>query len=274
MKGVSMMPHLGHHIRIRLQDDRVIATTAEQRRLVARVVLHHGLRYNLVAMALADSHLHMEAVCDRIAAGRFAHGIEASLRQRMRLPVAFVQYPPKPIRSHRHFRNTFKYILTQHQRHGLPIDLLFEASNVPDLLGLRLVGRYTLDNVRRWLPRVRRTELLQWLSLSEWEPADGPLDQLEAATLAALCLDELRGSSQVVIKARRAMVEILGSRVSNQEVAQRLGVGPRTLRGLRRRPADPELVTAIRLQLGYRAKLMQPNSGAMVGAVSSLPDML
>ncbi len=46
-----MMPHLGHHIRIRLQDDRVIATTAEQRRLVARVVLHHGLRYNLVAPA-------------------------------------------------------------------------------------------------------------------------------------------------------------------------------------------------------------------------------
>ena len=90
------MPHLGHHIRIRLHDHRVIATTAEQRRLVARVVLHHGLRYNLVAMALADSHLHIEAMCARIAAGRFAHGIEASLRQRLRLPVGFAQYTPEP----------------------------------------------------------------------------------------------------------------------------------------------------------------------------------
>ncbi len=62
------------------------------------------------------------------------------------------------------------------------------------------------------------------------------LDPLEAATLAALCLDDLRGSSQVVITARRAMVEILGSRISNREVAQRLGVGPRTLRWLRTRP--------------------------------------
>lgn len=68
------MPHLGHHIRLRLRDDRVIAPTAEQRRQVARVVLHHGLRYNLVAMALADSHLHIEALCGSVAAGRFAHG--------------------------------------------------------------------------------------------------------------------------------------------------------------------------------------------------------
>ena len=252
----------------------MIATTAEQRRLVARIVLHHGLRYNLVAMALADSHLHLEAMCDRIAAGRFAHGIEASLRQRLRLPVGFAQYTPEPIRNHRHLRNAFKYILTQHKRHGLQADLLFEASNAPDLLGLRLLGRYTLENVRRWLPRVRRTDLLQWLSLPELGPADGPLDQLEAATLAALCLDDLHGSSQAVITARRAMVEILGSSVSNREAAERLGVGPRTLRWLRTRPADPELVTAIRLQLGYRARLLPPSHGAIRGAVSSGPDTL
>ncbi len=247
------MPHLGHHIRIRLQDDRVIAPTAVQRRLVARVVLHHGLRYNLVAMALADSHLHLEAMCDRIAAGRFAHGIEASLKQRLRLAVSFIQYAPEPIRNHRHLRNTFKYILTQHKRHGLRADLVFEASNVPDLLGLRLVGRYTLENVKRWLPRLRRSELLQWLTMPEIEPADGPLEQLEAATLAASCLDNLQGSSQAAVTARRAMVEIFGSRISNREMAELLGVGPRTLRRLRTTHADPDLVTAIRLQLGYQS---------------------
>jgi hypothetical protein len=255
------MPHLGHHIRIRLQDDWVIATTAVQRRLVARVVLHHGLRYNLVAMALADSHLHLEAMCDRIAAGRFAYGIEASLKQRLRLAVSFIQYAPEPIRNHRHLRNTFKYILTQHMRHGLRADLVFEASNVPDLLGLRLMGRYTLENVRRWLPRLRRSELLEWLTMPEIEPADGPLEQLEAATLAASCLDNLQGSSRAVVTARRAMVEILGSRVSNCEMAELLGVGPRTLRRLRTRHADPDLVMALRLQLGYRSSLIPSGIG-------------
>jgi len=240
----------------------VIAPTVAQRRLVARVVLHHGLRYNLVAMALADSHLHMAAMCDRKAAGRFAHGIEASLKQRLRLAVSFIQYPPKPIRNHRHLRNTFKYILTQHKRHGLRADLVFETSNVPDLLGLRLMGRYTLENVRRWLPRVRRFELLQWLTMPEIEPADGPMEQLEAATLAASCLDNLQGSSQAIVTARRAMVEILGSRVANRELANLLGVEPRTLRRLRMRPVDPDLVMAIRLQLGYRATLVPPLSEA------------
>ncbi len=262
------MPHLGHHIRIRLQDDRVIAPTVAQRRMVARVVLHHGFRYNLVAMALADSHLHMEAMCDRIAAGRFAHGIEASLKQRLRLAVRFIQYEPEPIRNHRHLWNTFKYILTQHKRHGLRADLVFEASNVPDLLGLRLQGRYTLENVRRYLPRVRRADLLQWLNMTEIEPADGPTERLEAATLAASCLDTLQGSTQAVVTARRAMVEILGSRVSSREVAKLLGVAPRTLRRLRRRHADPDLVMAIRLQLGFQPSLIPSGTGTVDSAIS------
>ena len=216
-------------------------------------MLHHGQRYDLLAMALADSHLHIEALCDRVAAGRFAHGIEASIKQRLRLPVGFAQYAPEPIGDHRHLRNTFKYILTQQSRHGLRADPLFEASNVPDLLGLRLLGRYTLDNVRRWLPRVSRSDVLEWLCLSEPGLADGPLEQLEVATQAAACLDNLRGSSQAVVRARRAMVEIIGSRASSGEVAQVLGIGLRTLRWLRTRDADPDLVMAIRLQLGFRA---------------------
>jgi hypothetical protein len=111
---------LGHHIRLRLEDDRVIAPTADQRRLVARVVLDQSRRYNLLAISLADAHLHGEVVCDRQAAGRLSYGVEASLKQRLSLPVGFVQYDPEPIRDARHLRNTFRYILTQHQRHGLP----------------------------------------------------------------------------------------------------------------------------------------------------------
>jgi len=76
---------------------------------------------------------------------------------------------------------------------------------------------------------------------------------VEVATLTAACLDNLRGSSQAVVRARRAMVEIIGSRASSGEVAQVLGIGSRTLRWLRTRDADPDLVMAIRLQLGFGA---------------------
>lgn len=246
------MNALGHHIRLHLVDNRVIALTPRQRRLVTRVVLAYGRRYNLLAMSLADSHLHGGAICDRRAAGRFAHSVEASLKQRLALPVGFVQYEPKPIRSAHYLRNTFPYILGQHQRHGLPAAELFESSNAPDLLALRVLGRYTIANVRRWLPRVTRAEILEWLGMPEPQPADGPLDQLREATLAASGLEDLRGVHSAAVAARRAMVEIIGSRLRPRETAELLGLHPRTLRRLRKLEVDPRLVSAIRLQLGVR----------------------
>jgi hypothetical protein len=56
--------------------------------------------------------------------------------------------------------------LTQIKRHGVThLDPLLEATNLPDLLGLRSVGRYTAANVRRVLPRIQRGQLLEMLDL-------------------------------------------------------------------------------------------------------------
>jgi hypothetical protein len=132
---------------MRLSEDRVIATTAAERRLVARVVLKQGEQAGMFAMAAADTHLHAAAGCSERAAKKFAQRIGSSLRQRLGLPVGFLPTRPKPIQDIWHLRSALTYILDQSRRHGLATDPFFEATNLPDLLGLRVLGRYTVRNL-------------------------------------------------------------------------------------------------------------------------------
>jgi len=249
------MPPIGYHIRIRLQDNRVILQSDEQRRVLSRVVLHQGRLDGLLAFSLPDTHLHLEALCDQRAANRLSHRIETSLKQRLNLPIGFVTYPHEPIRDQRHLSNTLHYVLTQHERHGLEVLSFLEATNLPDLLGLRLIGRYTQDNEMRCLPRIRPATLVEWVGLKGLLPANGPLTALKEATLSATALSNLDARSQPVLEARRAMVEVVGDRLRIADLARHLGVTERTVYRLRHRPANHDLVRAIRLQLGMRQTL-------------------
>lgn len=161
----------------------------------------------------------------------------------------------EPIRDQRHLLNTLRYVLTQHERHGLEVLSFLEATNLPDLLGLRLIGLYTRDNVLRCLPRIRPATLLEWVGLPGLRPADGPLTALGEATLSATALSSLDARSQPVLEARRAMLEVVGASLKIADLAQHLGVTERTLYRLRHRPANHDLVRAIRLQLGLRQTL-------------------
>lgn len=91
----------------------------------------------------------------------------------------------KPVADGWHAYKLFDYVLRQGVRHQLDSDPLLEATNLPDLLGLRPLGRRTAISVRRFLPRVDRQQLLSLLGVPTLEPADGPLEDVVAAACAA-----------------------------------------------------------------------------------------
>lgn len=249
------MNMLGYHVRWRLTESRSIVKSLEERRIVARVMLDHGRRAGLLSCDVPDDHGHATVACDRARAGQFAHSVEASLKQLLCLPVGFAQYEPKPIVDGRHLYHAVRYSLRQPERHGVDADPFREASNLPDLLGLRLLGSYTVSNLRSRLPRLRRDELLEWLGVPTLEAMDDPVEQIWEAARRATALGTLRGSSPLAVSARRAAVVVVGRRLGTAEIAQRLFASERSVRWLRSTPADPALVRAIRLQLGLAAVL-------------------
>ena len=186
---------LGQHIVVRLADSRVIAPAAVERRRVARSVLELCRGHELLAFGLADTHLHLLVACDREAAGQLARRVEISLAQRLCLDVRFVPAYFKSVDDGRHLYRAFTYVLEQSTHHGLEWDPLHEASNLPDLLGLRVLGAYTAVAVRRRLPRIKRPDLLACMGLDELQPMDGPLEHAVGATLAAAGLPDLSGKS-------------------------------------------------------------------------------
>ena len=132
------------------------------------------------------------------------------------------------------------------------VDPYLEGTNLPDLLGLRVTGRYTRDRVARVLPRLTRSDLLELFGLSQLKPADGPLERIVAAAAATICAvsETLDGRSARVTSARRAVIEVIGQRLNGPQIAKLLGVNRSTVSRLRRIPASQTHVQAIRLQLG------------------------
>ncbi len=269
---------LGFHLSLRLADDRVIAPSAEARREVAAAVLKVGREAELLAFGLADTHLHLLAACDRGAAGRLAWRVELSVQARLRPKVGFD--PPRwwPVRDQRHLGRAFPYVLSQ-DHHGAFRDPFRDGTNLPDLLGLRLIGRYTASNVRRRLPRVGREELVALLEGPREGGDDGGREAGGAAFLgwpsegsgegstesggagaevvadaaaAAACLGSLAGRTAPVVAARRAAVHAADDTVAASELAAALGVSARSLRRLAAESPDPALVAAIRGQIALR----------------------
>lgn len=246
------MAFLGYHLMCRLHDDRVIAPQAWQRRVVARCVLERCREAPLLCFHLVDSHLHLAILAQLAMCMEFARRVEKSITQRLKLEVGFVRARHKPIADQHHLFNLFDYILRQQSRHGLDWDPFFDASNLPDLLGLRTLGAYTRRNVGERLPRIKRSYLLNRLGVEGLQPADGPLDLLGEATLAAACANEFVGAEGRA--ARVAALAVAGGRLSVVRLGELLGINRRTISRMRRQEADQSLVHAIRLQLALRSQ--------------------
>ncbi|MFH2006423.1 MAG: hypothetical protein ABI333_07550 [bacterium] len=250
------MPGLGHHITIRLCEDRVLTPTMAERRIAARVILEQGRSANLINFSIPDTHAHMNCAVDRTASNQLARRMELSLGKCLRLPIGFERARVKPVRDIWHQWNTFVYLFDQYRKHGLTWDPYFEGTNLPDLLGLRLTGAYTKENLRRYLPRMPREQLLTWLGCTSISPAEGPPELLLDAAAAAAALPTMTGQTQEVQAARRSIVEIAGPRMRQRPLAELLGISRTSLYRLKQWPVDHRLVQAVRLQLGLRAAKM------------------
>jgi len=246
---------LGYHIRLRLVDDGPIAQSAEERRTVARVVLEQGRGKDLLGFGLGDNHLHAETASSEPTAKELGRRIALSLGHHLPLKVGFTGAYLKPIEEGRHLYNCFRYVLGQDLHHGLELDLLREGTNLPDLLGARVLGQYTAANVRRLLPRITREDLLQLLGLESLGPIDGELDRVVGAALRAAGLSELAGRTPETVAARQAVVRIVGFRETAEQLAHRLKIGIRTVDRMRDQEGDPRLVWATMLQLDIERQL-------------------
>ena len=243
---------IGYHVMCRLTDDRVIAPTTRTRRVVAATVLEKCRGYRLLCFNAVDTHIHLNVGENRQVSGELARRIEIAVHYRLGLPVPFAPPKFKAIDSQRYLRTCFDYVLNQQPHHGLEWDPYREASNLPDLLGLRPLGLYTVQTIRQMLPRIGREHLLTHFGIEALAEADGPPEQIIAAALSAAALPALAGRGPRVRAVRRAVVEIGQAELSLTRLARMLGVSRQTLHRDLRVPVDGQLVGAIRLQLGLR----------------------
>jgi hypothetical protein len=225
-----------------------------------RTMLELGKSYGLVAAACADTHGHGLTLCSEAEARAFARILETSLTKSLGIAVGFAEVSSKPVLDLPQLYNTFGYVLRQSVRHNLRWDDAFDATNVPDLLGMRLCGAYAQELVGCHLPRVRRVDLLELFDLKTLEPANGPTELFVEATCAAVGRDEIRSRCREARMARRALLEVASGQISHRTLARMIGVSHSSLSRLQNVPVDPRLIRAIRLQLDLRAKLAQRQS--------------
>lgn len=256
-----MRDPLAYHVISRLVDDRVLAPTIAQQRVLASTVLAVRPQAQMVSFGAADSHLHCAVVCPREEAGVFARELERALRRRLALPVPFERARIREITSQAYLRSTFFYALRQESHHGIRLSPLHEACALPDLLGMRCIQPELRERVGRLLPRVTREELMELLGVLTYR--DDDLSHVADAVLAAFALPCFEGSSELVTRARRAGVQAFGDRLSTRELAARLATSERTVLRMRSQPAEPAAVRAVSLQLRLRSATLKVPSGEL-----------
>ncbi len=246
------MEPIGWHIGMRFADDRVIARTVEERRLLARAVSRHGERAGLAAWRAVDTHMHAELFGRWNEVARFGRSVGSALHAGLGRGVPMRITFAKPIREQWHAQSTFRYVIAQEAHHGLRSDPLHEASNLPDLLGLRLVGGYTRTVLEQHLPRIQDEELFALLGR---DALAGPvtLSLLPDAAAAAFALSNPCGRRPEAVAARRAAVHAAKDLVCVERLTEVIAVGPRTVARLHAQPRDPAAVTAVMRQWRLRS---------------------
>jgi hypothetical protein len=267
---VSTTEAFAYHLVLRLSDSRPIATTTAQRRVVARVVLQQGTRRGLLGFGLGPDHLHIEAAAPRRVVGELAKYVATALRARLQIRAAFGRAWIEPTRDQRHLRNRILYAMGQDRHHRGGLDPMFEATSLPDLLGLRVVDAEIEGRVRACVPKLLKTDILGLLPAGalDIKPPFG-LDLLAHAAAAAFALEDLRGRSAETVLARHAAV-LAASKAPSRELSHSLGISTRAVQRMRSRPSDLRSVHAVRGQLWLRNAIARVCNGQEAGLEDDL----
>ncbi len=232
----------------RLVKDRVLARNAQQRRVLAATVLGVGEKANLIAFAAPSDRLVMLFGAERELVSRTCRDTTTALRRKLKLPLPFARAWFEEV-DDEDLRGTTKGVLTQWDA-----DPFREASNLPDLLGARFTGRYTIANANHLL---LRRDLLSWWGLPRLEQGTD-LGLLPESAAAAMALPALNGRTAQVVDARRAAIQLgrlLG--VTHARMGQMLDISERQSKRLAAQRVDPALLKAVELQLGLRQAALE-----------------
>lgn len=233
----------------------MLAPSVAARRLLARCVLRIGRPFGLLLFNAPDTHAHLLVRAAREEAIECGRRLKLSLHRALGIPVSFAWRDVRPVRDQHHLANGLHYILSNAQRHGVPVERALDASSLPDLLGLRVIGSYTAGAVRELLPRLRQRDLLPYLGLTQLA-AGRNLEFLREAAAAGMALPDLTGNRPEAVEARVAAIHVahaLGDATIG--IARRLGVDASRVRAARKVACTPALRQAIERQLGLRESL-------------------
>ncbi len=238
---------------LRLTDDRVIAPSVGERRALARLIFRAARPFAMTAFRAADTHVHLEVVGDQSVATELARRTQIALSKGLALAAPFERARLKPIFDQAHLGAVVGYMFKQEPHHGLQRDPWFDASNLPDLLQMRVTGAHTRSLFEELLPRFDRARLLGFFDAHRIDDAHIELPDLAEAAAAAFALPALTGRRNETARARRAAVHVVSEHHATAEIAVALGVDPRSVRKLAGLRADAAAVRAVELQMRLRS---------------------
>jgi hypothetical protein len=245
---------LATHVTYHLADDRVIVHTRGARLQLARAVLRVCRDVELVAFHCIANHLHLLVACERSEAGRIAHAVACAVKPSLVRKVDFAPARFIPVTEQRYLENSFAYVIDQPERHKVFLDPMREASNLPDLLGLRVNGLFTKGHVDALLPWVSDESLWKRYG-GRPRPLDVvPLDLLVEASAAAVGFENLDGNLPEIVDARRAAIHVAWPAFPPSKIGPALGISAASVRRLAQVPGNPQVMNAIRLQLALRSR--------------------
>lgn len=245
---------VAYHLTFRLKDSRVIAPYSRTRRRLARSFVEIGDRHGLLSFRIVLEHGHALFACDRQAAGRAAQAIGSSITQALALPEGFNETHIRTVEDQHQLESVFRYILGNARKHGADDDPLHEASVLPDLLGLRLLGSDVEERVRAYLPRATWDEVRGHLGVAPTELVFSP-NHLADSAAAVFALPDLKGRTPQHVLARAAAARLGTGQLRVDAVARILGVAPTTVYALRDLAVPEAVLTAVRRGMALRAAL-------------------
>jgi hypothetical protein len=234
-------------------------------RLLARTVLECGEPFGLLAFRATTDELRALVEGPKDAAENFARHLRICLAHRMEIGTDFQTVRFSAVDGPRQLRWQLMFILRGPAR--VEVDVLAEASNLLDLVGLRLIGRATRARLRRLLPGFDPVSLRSLLPVRDFESTKVHPDVLPDAAAGAACVPHLgvRGRD-----ARSGLAALHLARVAVRVRGRSEAMPKSAVAELLRDRQGQALVEAVVAQARLRSALLEQERGTAPGPRRSL----
>jgi hypothetical protein len=223
-------------------------------RQLAKAVLDLSRGYALLAFRLVGAELHVLVACSEQRAERLGCRLCAHFAppERRGQPTVFAW--TEAVTTRQALQDAFYRLMKPALGASQHRDGEHEASNLPDLVGLRVNGDYTRLNVRSLLPDVHAPELFAFLDMPGISPPERFTiwEELPDAAAAAFAISDVHAPQPDARRARTAAVQTACRHLPVARVSQFMRLRRRTVRRLQRTQIDRDALRAVSMQLMLR----------------------